>query len=315
MPDSGLPPVSVVIPTYGREDLLCTALKDVLALSYPDLEVIVVDQTPEHTPATRMFLDAVAGRVRLLRQPEPHLVRAMNAGVAAAHGELVLFLDDDVRIPDPELVARHARNYGDPSIGGVAGRILDAATRAEGRYDPRSAEPVFGFFNTGWNHRTRAVVYTAAGANMSFRRELLVRLGGFDPRFAGNAFRFENDFVRRLARAGRAVVFDPEAEVLHFYGSPGGAGNRHLRGRDPRSHAWYAAFFHNHVYCDLKHTPRRHLPGLWWRLYRSHVLNGPYLSEGPGFVARRHAAFVRGAAAGVRSWRALRREERDARRD
>lgn len=310
-----MPSVSVVIPTYGREELLCAALKDVLALAWADLEVIVVDQTPEHTPATRMFLTSIADRVRVLRQAEPHLVTAMNAGAAAARGEIVLFLDDDVRIPDPELVGRHVRNYHDPAIGGVAGRILDATTRAESEYDPRSAEPVFGFFNTGWNHRTRAIVYTAAGANMSFRRELLLRLGGFDRRFAGNAFRFENDFVLRLSRAGYAVVFDPEAEVLHFYGSPGGLGNRHLRGRDPASHAWYAAFFHNHVYCDLKHAPRRHLPRLLWRLYRSHVLNGPYLAEGPGFVLRRHRAFAGGVLGGVWSWRAWRREERDARRD
>lgn len=314
MSGAGASPVSVVIPTYRREELLCAALTDVLGLDHPDLEVIVVDQTPEHAPATRAFLDSVADRVRLIRQPRPHVVTALNAGVRAARGEIVLFLDDDIRIPDPRLVARHLVNYGDPLVGGVAGRVVDAATAAEGCYDRRSADPVFGFFHTGWNHRTRAVVYTAPGANMSFRRELLERLGGFDERFVGNAFRFENDFVLRLHRAGRAVVFDPAAEVLHFYASPGGNDNRHLHGRDPGSHGWYVAFFHNHVYCNLKHAPRRHLPGLLWRLYRSHVLNRPYVGEGPAFVVRRHAAFARGVAGGLRSYRRRRREERDARR-
>jgi GT2 family glycosyltransferase len=294
--------VSIVIPTYRREELLCAALADVLALDYPDLEVLVVDQTPEHAPATRAFLASVADRVRLLRRDRPHLPAALNAGVAAAGGEIVLCLDDDVRIPQRSLVWCHARNYDDPAIGGVTGRILDAATRAEAPYDARSADPVLGFFHTGWSHRTRARVYTAAGANMSFRRDLLVRLGGFDERFVGNAFRFENDTVLRLHRAGFGVVFEPDAEVLHCYGSPGGAENRHLLGRERESHVWYAAFFHNHVYCDLKHAPRRGLPGLWWRLYRSHVLNRPYLGEGLGFVLRRHAAFLRGTAGGIRAW-------------
>ena len=306
--------VSVVLPTYRREELLCAALEDVLAFKYPDLEIIVVDQTPEHAPGTRAFLDAVADRVRLIRQPRPHVVTALNAGVAAARGEIVLFLDDDVRIADPDFVRAHAQNYADPAIGGVAGRVVDAATRAESRWDPRSGDPVFGFFHTSWNHRTRARVYTAPGSNMSFRRELLLRLGGFDERFVGNAFRFENDFVLRVHRAGYAIVFDPAPEVVHFYGSPGGAENRHLLGRDPASHAWYVAFFHNHLYCDLKHTPRRYLPGLCWRLYRSHVLNRPYLAEGPGFVLRRHAAFVRGVRGAFGSYARLGREERGARR-
>jgi GT2 family glycosyltransferase len=309
------PAVSVVIPTYRREDLLCAALKDVLALPYRDLEILVVDQTREHLPATQAFLDSVADRVRVLRQARPHVVTALNAGLAAARGEIVLFVDDDVRLFDRSLVACHVRNYTDPRIGGVTGRVIDGATRVEGRWDPRAADPVNGFFHTGWNHRTRAIVYTASGANMSFRRDLLVRLGGFDERFVGNAFRFENDVVLRLHQAGYAVVFDPDAEVLHFYGSPGGADNRHLLGRDPASHAWYSAFFHNHVYCDLKHAPRCHLPGRWWRLYRAHVLNGPYLAEGPAFLARRHAAFARGVAAGVWTWARRPREERLARRD
>src|SRR5439155_1383039 len=187
----------------------------VLALKYPALEIIVVDQTPEHTPATRALLASVADHVRLIHQARPHVVTALNAGLAAARGEIVLFLDDDIRITDPDFVGAHAKNYDDPRVGGVAGRVIDARTRAEGRYDARSADPVFGFF-------------------------------------------------------------------------------------------------HDPVSCDLKHPPRRYLPGRCWRLYRSHVLNRPYLVEGAGFVLHRHAAFVRGVSGAVATYARLPRAERYA---
>ena len=96
--------VSVVMATYRREELLRAALEDVLALKYPELEIIVVDQTPEHTPATRALLASVADHVRLIHQARPHVVTALNAGLAAARGEIVLFLDDDIRITDPDFV-------------------------------------------------------------------------------------------------------------------------------------------------------------------------------------------------------------------
>src|SRR5262249_9685153 len=77
--------------------------------------------------------------------------------------------------------------------------------------------------------------------------------------------------------------------------SPGGAENRHLHGKGPGSHRWYRDFFHNHVYVSLTHMPRASLPPLLWRLYRGHVMNRPYASEGLVFLARRHRVLVGGA--------------------
>jgi GT2 family glycosyltransferase len=138
---------------------------------------------------------------------------------------------------------------------------------------------------------------------MSFRREVIVGLGGFDEHFGGNAFRWENDFCVRVRRAGWRVVYDPRPTVHHYYASPGGNENKHLLGREPGSHAWYRHFFHNHVYFALKHQPRAAVASMLWRLYRGHVMNRPYAREGLPFLLARHRAFVGGLARGMRAWR------------
>jgi GT2 family glycosyltransferase len=302
--------VSVVIQTYRREGLLCQALRDVLALAWSDYEVIVVDQTERHEADTERFLDTVRDRIVYLRHHPPGQVAALNRALGVARGEFVLLLDDDVRVPDRELIAHHLDNYGDATIGGVAGRILDAECPREGTFDPRSAHPVWGFFHSGWSHGQRCEVSTAPGANVSFRREVLARVGGGDERFVGNAFRWENDLCLRVRAAGFRVVYDPRPTVHHFYASPGGHENRNLHSARAGSHRWYRDFFHNHVYLSLTHMPRASLAPLLWRLYRSHVMNGPYAREGLAFLGRRHRALLEGALGGWRSYRHARRSRR-----
>ena len=54
------PSISVIVPTYGREEPLHDTLIDVLAQDYPQFETIVVDQTPTHEPETEAYLHEVA---------------------------------------------------------------------------------------------------------------------------------------------------------------------------------------------------------------------------------------------------------------
>jgi GT2 family glycosyltransferase len=303
-------PVSVVVPTFNRDALLCQALDGLLAQRWSPLEIVVVDQTPAHDPATERYLARVADRIVHLRPARPSVVAAANLGARTARGDVLLFVDDDIRVDDPDFVAAHARRYADPAVGGVAGRVLDAHDPRPGAFDPRSADPVWGFFHTGWAHDTPGEVVTAPGANMSFRRDLVLKLGGFDERLRGNAFRWENDFCLRVRAAGYRVVYDPAPTVHHFYGSAGGNENRHLLGRAADSHAWYRDFFHNQAYVTLKHAPARAVPRLLWRLYRGHVMNRPYAREGGAFLAARHRAMLAGLASGWRSHRAWRSEAR-----
>jgi GT2 family glycosyltransferase len=184
------------------------------------------------------------------------------------------------------------------------GRIVNAERRAD-LPRPVAAGPL-GFLQMNFDHPYPMDVPTAAGANMSFRRELVDRLGGFDERYTANAFRWETDFSLRVLRAGYRIRYDPEARVVHHYGTPGGCDNGHLLGRTPASHDWYEPFFRNNTYFALKLLAGADRARFLWRLYREHVLNRAFATAGPAFLARRHAALARGAAAGWRMWQRAR---------
>jgi len=89
------PRVSVVIPTHNRSVMLERALRSVLAQTFQDFEAVVVDDgsTPPVADVVERLCDP---RLRLVRlDPNQGMGRARNAGIEAARGEWVAFLDDD----------------------------------------------------------------------------------------------------------------------------------------------------------------------------------------------------------------------------
>ncbi|AFZ19395.1 hormogonium polysaccharide biosynthesis glycosyltransferase HpsN [Allocoleopsis franciscana] len=120
------PLISVIIPTYGREEPLRDTLEDVLQQDYPAFEVLVVDQSPTHQPETQSYLEQLANnhKIQWFRVAWASLPGARNYAVRRASGEIVLFIDDDVQMPIGCLKA-HARNYHRSEIGAVAGRVFD----------------------------------------------------------------------------------------------------------------------------------------------------------------------------------------------
>lgn len=97
-PSSKVPLVSVIIPTYNRSRLLRLAIESVLAQTYPAIEIIVVDDGS--TDDTAAMLEQYAGRLTYIRQANQGGTAARNAGLRAASGEYLTFLDhDDLMLP------------------------------------------------------------------------------------------------------------------------------------------------------------------------------------------------------------------------
>ena len=111
----GSPDVSVIVPTYNRLHALPASLASLLTAQEIDLEVIVVDDGS--TDDTPRVLAAYADRIRVIRQANQGAGAARNAGIAAARGEYVAFLDSDDLWHPRKLELQLARFASDPDLG------------------------------------------------------------------------------------------------------------------------------------------------------------------------------------------------------
>ncbi|MEO0489428.1 MAG: hormogonium polysaccharide biosynthesis glycosyltransferase HpsN [Cyanobacteria bacterium J06659_2] len=274
------PLISVIVPTYGREEVLQATLESVLAQAYPAYEVIVVDQTQQHKHEVQAYLDQAAnsGKISLYRVDWASLPGARNYAVARSQGEIILFIDDDVELPEGFLEA-HVRNYQDrPDIGAVAGRVFDRMKLADARnleiedLPPEAMDPGIAWYHIDLVHTIKPQqVLTARGCNMSFRRSLFVTHGlRFDERFRGSAVREESDFCLHIRNTDFKIWYDPEAHLVHLGEETGGCHDI-----STRSLKYQVTFYHNHFLLGLKNLTPYQAMRFFGRLFDCHVLGRP----------------------------------------
>ncbi|MFH7242378.1 MAG: hormogonium polysaccharide biosynthesis glycosyltransferase HpsN [Spirulina sp.] len=280
------PTFSIIIPTYQRETVLCDTLDSVLAQDYPHYEVVVVDQTQTHQPATEQRLTELAqtGRIRLYTVSWASLPAARNLGIERSSGDIVLFIDDDVVLP-PGYLQAHARTFVErPDVGAVAGRVFDRMKLAEQKdleidyLPPEAMDPGIAWYHLDLVHTTQPQqVLTARGCNMSFRRALFDQFGlRFDERFYGSAVREESDFCLHLRQTGYIIWYNPEAHLVHLGEETGGCHDI-----STRSLRYQLVFYHNHFLLGLKNlTPGQNLR-LFGRLFDCHVLGHAPCNKDP----------------------------------
>src|SRR5882724_1712721 len=87
--------VSVVIPTRNRPAMLSAAIESVLAQTFTDYEIVVVINGPDNLSTPQTFETATLTGCRIVRTERAGIAVALNAGIAAAQGEWISFLDDD----------------------------------------------------------------------------------------------------------------------------------------------------------------------------------------------------------------------------
>ena len=192
---------SIVIPTHNRAALLRESLASVWDQTCTDYEVIVVDDGS--VDGTRAYLDELGGRVRAIHQPQQGPGAARNAGIRAASGEYVAFLDSDDRwYPWTLEVMREVIDRARRPVL-IIGRTHEfrgddtpAVQRAPLRY---SAFPDF---------LSSAAVPVATGSGTAVvKRSALADVGGFTERIVNCE---DHDLALRLgAHEGFAVVHDP----------------------------------------------------------------------------------------------------------
>ncbi|MBW4557830.1 MAG: hormogonium polysaccharide biosynthesis glycosyltransferase HpsN [Trichormus sp. ATA11-4-KO1] len=278
---NNLPLISVIIPTYGREEILRDSIIDVLNQDYPHFEVLVVDQSPTHQPEVQAYLEELtaANKITWFRLDWASLPGARNYGVRRSKGEIILFIDDDVKLT-PEFLAAHAKNYlQNPDIGAVAGRVFDRMKLGDSGGElqieylpPQAMDPGIAWYHIDLVHTIKPQqVLTARGCNMSFRREIFTKYGlKFDERFRGSAVREESDFCLRVRQTGYKIWYDPEAYLIHLGEETGGCHDISMR-----SLKYQLTFYHNHFLMGLKNLNAIQALRLYARLFDCHVLGHP----------------------------------------
>jgi glycosyltransferase involved in cell wall biosynthesis len=209
---------SVVIATRNRRALIqrlltCLAAQDCGAQSY---EVIVVDDGS--TDGTTDWLKTqTATSIAVVTQGARGQVEAINAGVLASSGDIVLFLDDDVTC-DKSLIRLHLEAHERVATAAVFGPTLLAGDSAPGVATEFRRHCAQGLFNQP-KQACEKSFHSLGCANTSVRRSVLRAHQPLDP-----AFPRANDLELGLYARARGVhfVFIPEAVVYETYGKTSG---------------------------------------------------------------------------------------------
>ncbi|HEY9692898.1 MAG TPA: hormogonium polysaccharide biosynthesis glycosyltransferase HpsN [Oculatellaceae cyanobacterium] len=285
-----VPVISVIIPTYEREEALRDTLGDLIEQDYPAFEVLVVDQTKVHQLETQEYLEKLAntGKIRWFKVNWASLPGARNYAIRRAIGEVILFIDDDVQLPTGFLLA-HARNYQEhPEIGAVAGRVFDRMKLQEKQaievasslspaytiedLPPEAMDAGIAWYYIDLVHTIKPQrVLTARGCNMSFRSEIFTKYKlRFDERFKGSAVREESDFCLRLRETNLHIWYDPEAYLVHLGEETGGCHDI-----STKTAKYQVSLYHNHFLMAFKNLTTFEQFRLCWRLFDCQVLGHP----------------------------------------
>jgi glycosyltransferase involved in cell wall biosynthesis len=214
-----MPPaaVTIAICTRERPESLRATL-ETLARCAPlpahPAEVLVIDNGLDG--ATRALVSAWTPgsfRVRWLPEPRPGVARARNAALAAARGDVILFLDDDVRPPAGWLAA-----MCEPVLSGTADAVAGGV-----RLAPHLERPWMRPVHRAWLAETSYIdaerPQEMVSANMAIGRHVLARVPGFDPELGPGALGQGEDalFSWQLLRAGFRIAPALQVSVEHHF--------------------------------------------------------------------------------------------------
>jgi O-antigen/teichoic acid export membrane protein/glycosyltransferase involved in cell wall biosynthesis len=244
--------VSVIVRSFNRVPSLCALLDRLLAQTFPDFEVVVVDQSTTVPPGAgaRLLQLARDPRVVLVRRPPLGGAAARNLGVRTSRGDLLLFIDDDDLPVDAHWIEQHVAALADPDCLGVSGRHVHN-DEPEHRTSPlfRAVTGTLGFdpilklsLTYVQHERPTRPVYALHGTNASLRRDAWERFGGWDedaPIEDEVSFCFR---AQRLKRPAEYFAYDPGPVILRNRDIPGGLAKRLMTA--PEYFARYLDFVH-----------------------------------------------------------------------
>jgi poly-beta-1,6-N-acetyl-D-glucosamine synthase len=179
-PDGPFPAVSVLVPAHNEEAVIVRSVRAMLALDYPDFEVIVIDDGS--TDDTAGALGRLAGnpRLRIVRKVvNEGKAMALNDALPLARGKVVLILDADAE-PAPDLLRWMVPHFASPRVAAVTGnpRVRNTDTFLA-RLQSIEFSSIISLLRR--SQRIWGRIVTVSGVVAAFRRSALFDVGGFSP--------------------------------------------------------------------------------------------------------------------------------------
>lgn len=210
------PLVTVVVPTYNEEKRIVECIESVVAQTYPKdrLEVLLVDGRSQDR--TREIIAGYAARypwLRLLDNPRRIAPAALNIGIKAARGEVVVRLDAHTYY-DPSYVEKCVETLEKVDAANVGGPIttLPGADTAGARAIAAATSHPFGVGNSKFR-TSQEPQYVDTVPFGAFRREIFDKVGLFDERLIRNQ---DIELNIRIRRGGGTIYLNPEIRSFYY---------------------------------------------------------------------------------------------------
>ena len=246
--------VSLIIPTYNRQEIVFQTLQYIKQQSISGFEVVLVDQTESIDGNLKYFKSRIF-KYKYLRITEPGLPNARNVGAENAKGDILIFIDDD-SIPENDLIQCYMNLFNGDGKDKlcIGGRIIEKNTTMFKEKDSIVGGWITWYGKTlkNFDTDTSGKCEWAAGGNFGLTKNLFNETGGFDSNFLGTAIMEDGDFGYAIQKFGGEVYYYPEPVIEHLRIQTGG-----LRQKAPAKGMFYRA--HNSVYFFRKYGRRRFL--------------------------------------------------------
>lgn len=210
-----MPRVTAAITTYNRAGYVAEAVASVLAQTYTDYEVLIIDDGS--TDNTEQVLTPYEGRIRLHRQENQGRAAARNTAIQLASGEYIAFLDsDDLWLPDK--LAREVEVLDASTAGMVHGHVEMIGDGGEPL--PKETSAHRAAFDQAHQHGASyegyAIDCVCLTSAAMFRSSTLKRLGGYDTSF--EALEDLDLYLRLLLDSEIAVIGGPPLSRYRLHG-------------------------------------------------------------------------------------------------
>jgi lipopolysaccharide heptosyltransferase II len=229
--------VSIIIPTCAARGLIETCIRSLKErTAYPRIEIVFIENIRSANTRWKDWIKQHSDSV-IETSETFNWSRYNNIAAAQAHGEYLLFMNDDTEILESDWLDALVEHAQRPEVGAVGplllypdGRIQHAglfltelgAARHAFRYSPETDAGYFGLALTQRN------VIGVTGACLLTRRETFLRLQGFDERHT--IINNDLDYCLRVWRAGLRTIYTPHARIVHHeMASRGELGERYDR--------------------------------------------------------------------------------------